>query len=128
MTVRDGKEQDLPFIYSSWLLSLWGGNEWFRYIDKNIFFKKYHDVIESILNRPKLKLSIACLIEDPEIILGFSAIELGTLHYVFVKKDWREIGIARELVPDFKTVSHLTKIGLGFFKSHKRKPPFNPFV
>ncbi len=128
MTTRDGMATDRPFIYSSWLLSLWGGNEWFRHIDKNLFFNKYHDVIEALLNRPKTKVSIACLIEDPQIILGYSVRENAVLHYVFVKKDWREVGIAHELVKDFQTVSHLTKIGLGYFKSHKRKPPFNPFI
>lgn len=127
VSIRPAIKDDYPFIYSSWLQSLWAGNSWFKLIRRDLYFKKYHDVVENVLRSTNSIVLIACLLDEPDIILGFSAREGDRLHYVFVKEDWRGIGLGSDLSLPFKEVSHITKIGLGIFKKHRKPVPFNPF-
>lgn len=62
---------------------------------------------------PKTQIKIACLNEDPDVILGYSVMEGDhTLHFVFIKEIWRKMGIAKQLVPkSVVTTTHLTKVG-----------------
>lgn len=128
VTVRDYKPEDKNFIMSTWLKGLRYGNDWFEAIDSKIYFEFYNKVLEVILSRPDTVVRVSCLIEDPEVILGYSVYSPTLIHWVFVKRAWRSIGLAKSLVPeDIKTVSHLTTVG----KSIIRKRPgmtFNPFA
>lgn len=126
ISIRGGLETDLKFVYATWLKGLYFGNDWFREIDQDIYFKAYHKVIERILAKPKALVWVAHLIEDPDVILGYSVTEGPILHFVFVKEAWRRMGLACDLIPDTtNTVTHLTKVG----RSIKPKAwSFNPFA
>lgn len=125
VAIRPAKEADRNFIFASWLRGLYYGSEWFREIPKEIFMENYHKVIEHILARAQV--SVACLKDDEDVILGYSVHNGDKLHYVFCKKAWRTIGIGRALIPvGTTTVTHLTKSAI----SYLRKNPnvhFNPF-
>ncbi len=127
VAIRGGRESDLPFIYSTWLKNLRYGNSWFEAIDQEVYYDVYHNVIEQVLASPGVTVKVACLRDDPEVILGYSVFKGPRLDYVFVKSAWRGIGIAKLLVPtNIAVVSHLTKVGLALL----RKRPnikFNPF-
>ncbi len=123
--IRDFQNDDLNFILATWLRGLYYGNDWFHKIFKETFFKNYQIVIEKIMQRPGIKVHVCCLKEDPHVILGYSVIEPGILHWVFVKQAWRKIGIARDLIPDTtQTVTHLTNRS----KSIETRFHFNPFL
>lgn len=126
--VRDATLDDLNFIYASWLKGLRYGNDWFRQIDQDAYYKAYHQVLEIILNRPSTAIKVACLVEDPSIIIGYSVFDKSILHWVFVKKPWRNIGICRDLIPtSIDVVTHVTKVGTALLP----KLPgvrFNPFA
>lgn len=125
VVIRDAQGTDLPFIYSTWLKNLYYGSHWFREIDKDRYFDKYKRVVTSLITHSTVK--IACLSSEPEVIIGYVVYRGDTLHWVYVKKAWRQMGIAKELVPvnDIRWVSHLTKIG----KQLRRKEwRFDPFV
>lgn len=136
ITTRDWEpETDKNFIFATMLKGLYYGNEWFREIEKDTFMKHYHKIIETLLNYPGVTITVACLKEDKDVILGYSVSHwlqtssttgLNVLDFVFVKDRWRRIGIAKTLVPkDYEAVSHLTKQG----KALKPKNiPFNPFL
>lgn len=127
IATRDATPADSGFIFATWLRGLRYGNSWFELIESVVYFKVYHDFIESILNRPTTVIKIACLKDDPEVILGYSVYSGTSLHWVFVKKAWRSIGIARSLVPtNTTTVTHMTNVGLSILKKHKNVI-FNPF-
>ena len=127
ITIRDGKPEDQGFIFATWLRGLRYGNSWFELIESVVYFKVYHDFIESILLRPTTTIKVACLKDDPEVILGYAVYSGPTLHWVFVKKAWRSIGIAKSLVPTNTTiVTHMTNVGLSILKKHKNVH-FNPF-
>lgn len=137
---RQGQEGDINFIYATWLQALYYGNGWSRNVepvagapvdiyssmDRDVFFKNYNNIIQKILIKPSVSVNIACLIEDPDVILGYSVTEPEVLHFVFVKDVWRRMGIARDLIPaDTKTVTHLTRIGRGL---KPKEWGFNPFL
>jgi hypothetical protein len=125
--IRGAFPEDLPFIFSTWLKGLRFGNEWFGLIDSKIYFKVYHEVITAILSKPNVTVKIACLKEDPRVLVGYSVSSGGRLDWIHVKKAWRGIGIAKNLSPETITsVSHLTNVGRSILKKHQ-DVIFNPF-
>lgn len=125
--VRDGVKADLSFILATWLRGLRFGNSWFLMIESDTYFNTYHRVVETILYRATTQIKVACLKDDPEVILGYAIYDSNALHWVFVKKAWRKIGVAGRLVPsDAKTVTHLTEVGKSIIK--KKGLAFNPFL
>lgn len=129
VTIRDYLPSDKNFIFSTWLKGLYYGNRWFKEIPKDIFMEKYHEIIEKVLSNPGVVIKIACLLEDKDVILGYSieSAQGNVLHWVFCKKAWRHVGIARSLVSSgVSTVTHVTEVGLDII--NKKKIAFNPFI
>ena len=126
--IRDAVDADRPFIYASWLRGLKHGNDYFELIENEAYFKHQHDTIESILDDFEVTVKIACLKEDPAVVLGYVVYKYTRLDYVFIKKSWRSIGLARDLVPkDITTVSHITKVGVSLLRKHNHVR-FNPYL
>lgn len=132
--LRAYKPEDHAFIMSTFLRGLYYGDSWFSQIDKNCFMSNYKHVVEALVR--KASVIVACLIEDEDVILGYSIVSKDgkTLHWVFVKQGpskeetWRWKGIGKSLIPpNIDTVTHLTALG----KSLMSKLPgvkFNPFA
>lgn len=124
INIRDMVEEDRSFIFATWLLGLRHGNELYKEIKKESYFSKYKQVIELLLSRSTVK--VACLIDDPDVVLGYVVYQGDKLHWVFVKKAWRKLSIASQLVPkNIKYYSHITKMIRSF------KPQgweFDPFL
>jgi GNAT superfamily N-acetyltransferase len=119
-------EEDRNFILATWLKGLRYGNDWFQAIDSNVYFAVYQKVILAILADPRVTVNVACLKDDPEVILGYSVHSGNRLDWLFVKKSWRCIGIGKSLIPEGITlVSHLTSVGRSI--SRRRNWVFNPF-
>lgn len=124
---RDHVKSDNDVIYSTWMNSLYYGNDWFREIDNDVFFGKYRKVIETILEKKDTKVTIACLDNDADTVVGYAVAEgLEILHWIYVRPAWRKLGIAKSLVQDDTQVTtHITKIG----RSIKPKEwVFDPFL
>jgi len=129
VSTRNSTPEDKNFILATWLRGLYYGDSWFREIRKDIFMENYHKVIENILARPGVSVQVACLKDDPEVILGYSVSRGNTLDWVFIKAAWRGIGIAKSLLPkDLNVVTHLTKPGLSILKKKLPEVVFNPFA
>jgi len=132
--IREPHPGDLSFIRVTWLKGLYyGGGGFFRKIPKTIFMESYKEVIDKVLTSPTVIVNIACLKEDKDVIVGYSvsrkAADITVLDFVYVKKDWRGIGIARDLLP--KTIyaaSHLTRAGEALLEKLYPSAIFNPFV
>jgi hypothetical protein len=70
---------------------------------------------------------VACLKEDPDVILGYSVTDGTRIHWVHLKAAWRGIGLARSLIPkNADSASHMTKIGLAITKKYPQIK-FRPF-
>lgn len=127
--IRDYEPGDHAFIMASFLRGLYYGDSWFSIIPKNLFMGAYKHVAEAIVKSPKNAVKVAVLKEDPTVIIGYSILnrELDKIHFVYVKKDWRNKGLGKALTPLYPRVAtHLTKTG----KSLLSKYPdcvFNPF-
>jgi hypothetical protein len=127
--IRDGKLSDHNFILSTFLRGLYYGETWFSEIPKDIFMDNYKVIANALINSPKVVIKVACLPEDLDTIIGYSILssDYQTVHFVYIKKIWRERGVAKTLLPSHLTyVSHLT--ALGKLLLSKLKPAvFNPF-
>lgn len=128
IAIRDGAPKDREFIFATWLRGLRFGNDWFTLIDAKIYFSIYHRVIEALLASPHVSIKVACLKDDPDVILGYSVSRGTKLDWVFVKKAWRKVGIAKSLMPPIITyVTHVTKVGKSILQKYP-KVSFNPFI
>lgn len=126
---RVNEPEDFNFIIATWLNGLFHGNTWFNEIDKEIYFKNYHPLLELLLKNEKTEINIACLKDSPDVILGYAVYTGKTLHYLYVKEVWRHIGIATFLIPSgIQQVSHLTNTGLSILKKKRPNWKFNPFA
>lgn len=129
VTLRAAEKEDLNFIMATWLRGMYYGESWLSGMKKQDFMKHYHSIIEITLQNPNTRVLVACLKEDPSVILGYSVLSplSKAVHWVFVKKSWRSIGLARDLVPgDFNAATNLTKVGAAIVK--KKEWAFNPFL
>lgn len=125
--IRDAVEGDYTFIYATFLRGLYYGDESFKRVDKDLFMENYHYILDHMLHIEGINIKMCVLSEDPEVILGYAVYKGPRLDWVFVKKAWRKIGIAKSLVPsDITTVSHLTTVGEAILKT-RPTIKFNPF-
>lgn len=119
---------DKSFIFSTFLRGLYYGSDFFKEVDKEAFMAHYHKVLDHVLNQPGTSVEIACLEDAPNVILGYIIYKDNRLDWIFVKKAWRGIGIAKRLTPGkINTITHLTTIGKSILKKHKGIK-FNPFA
>lgn len=130
ITTRGYLPEDRSFVLACWLRGLYYGNSFFSEIPKDIFMKHYHSVLERFIDNPTVTITVACLQDDPQVILGYSVTRMSqgkkVLDWVFIKKAWRQIGIAKSLVPsDVQVVTHLTKVGKAIKPSGIT---YNPFL
>lgn len=82
---------------------------------KQLFFDNFKEQLSDFLN--KHQISIACLDEDHDKILGCAIMDGTTLEYVYVRAPYREQGIARFLLKNKiiyavneKNITHIGKI------------------
>jgi len=128
--VRDYKPSDESFVLSTFLRGLYHGDSWFSKIPKDIFMDNYHIIAERLVRSPNVTIKIACLPDDPDVILGYSILsaDYSAMHWVYVKKIWRGKGIGRSLTPTrLEAVTHLSSLGESLLKAKLKDTVFNPF-
>lgn len=96
--IRTAVPKDIPFIYSTWLQSYFEDSSLGGSIDRSsIYYENYKLVIDHILASKTSNTLIACLNNDPDVILGYLVKESNTAHYCFVKESFRKLGVAKSL-------------------------------
>lgn len=112
--IRLAKPDDLNFIFSCWLRNYRHSSQFAKKISNTVYYKWHHKVIERIIGRGA-QVRIAHPIGEPDVILGFSCLEALNndviLHFIYVKKPFRGLGIAKALVWEKENVqfTHLTE-------------------
>lgn len=128
--LRTGKNEDLPFIYSTWLRNLYYSNEMFNKIEKRTYYAAYSKIMENIIALPQIVVTICCLDDAPDVIVGYIITRGPVLHYAYVKNAWRRASVFNKLVSSLeepiKSVSHITKAGDAI--RIKRGWDYNPFA
>lgn len=125
--LRPATADDTPFVLSSWLQSAAsdaGGMA--ALFGRKTFYAEHERLIrESVL--PRSRVRVASSPDAPDAIRGwacFEETEHGThLHYVYVRFDWRYMGIAKCLVDSIGDIA---------LQTHKVPRaacpfPFNPY-
>jgi hypothetical protein len=98
--IRAMQPSDFNYVINSWLKT-------FKYTGPSVqrirdyeYYQSYEPIVKSLIKRSDV--FIACLREEPEIIIGYLAIErqqdLDLIHFVQVKNLWQNIGIGRYLL------------------------------
>lgn len=130
--IRQPNQDDLGFIYNSWLKSF---RQTVPSIDKPIYFIEQRKIIDKIFDRSKIYIS--CNPEHLDQIFGYvifdeSPRKFTIVHYVYVKHPYRRLGIGDELMNliDKKPVpfvgSHTSRC-FDFIKD-KWDIVFNPYI
>lgn len=128
--VRDMKDDDISFVLSTFVRGLYYGNSWLSDVPKDIYMNNYPRLVEALLGSPNAVVKIACLKEDPDVIIAYSVLSLDfqTVHWVYCKKKWRNKGIATSLLPKYpRYATHLTDAGRSLMKKYDGLA-FNPFI
>jgi len=96
-TIRTENSDDIPFIYATWSNCIKQGSDLGRISGTILFFTAFHKLIDSILLKETCKIRVACLPDDPNVILGFLVAYPTQIHFIFVKQVFRGLGIGRAL-------------------------------
>lgn len=96
--IREARETDLPFIFSTWSSS-------YRYTSdmgtcpNSIFFPNFNKVMDHILGLPETSVMIACEKSVSEVIFGYMVHQKpDIIHYAYVKQAFCNFGIAKSLL------------------------------
>ena len=114
-------ENGLPHQYRHLVIAKWGrsfrhGNDYAKLIDADSYFQNYPRYIQAILTLPQTTVRLATLIDDTDVVLGFSIVSDTTLHYVYVNRGVRRQGIGKTLIPpNIDRFTHLTTPVLGLW-------------
>lgn len=115
ISIRDVVQDDIAFIFNSWLRSHRQGRLCAK-VDNAIYFAEQHKLIEKLIKRGKVKLAVDP--KEPGNILAYLVYEyvqgIFVIHYVYTKHTFRNMGIAKQLMlntgHNFETASCMTHL------------------
>jgi len=129
--IRRGTTEDANFITNSWMES-YRKSDFSKYIPKGIYNIGHHASVKAAIESSIIH--VAASNEDDNQIFGWVCVQPGqtkTLHYIYVKHSFRELGIgtalleASNIFKDAFFFSHLTKGKLSIHLFEKGK--YNPY-
>lgn len=114
-------------VLAPFLTTLRYGNDLFKLIDKASYFGHYREYIKHLLSRSTMHVRLAIL--DDGTVAGWCLFQDKTIHYIWVKKEGRRNGIAKDLIPkDFDTISHITNVGMNIWANKFPHVRLNPWA
>lgn len=87
---------DENFIFATWLRCYKHSSAFARRVPDKTFYLHHHAVVAGILDRAEV--TVATLADSDSTIIGYSVREPGVLHFVYVKKAFRRMGVATQLL------------------------------
>lgn len=115
-------EQDSGFLYSTMPKGVYFGSSSRQTYYRNDFFIHFQKYMKELLTHAKV--SVACMQDDPRIILGYSVFADTILHFVYVKELFRKQGIATLLLKNQPISAicekNLTKIGVDILRANPK--------
>lgn len=137
--IRDGEAGDLNLILNSWLKT-YKTSKFAQDIPSDIYYKYQQEKIKNLLKASDV--IIAHDQEDPTHIFGYACFDpniisnVCVLHYLYIKKPFRGLGIFTDLLAAASAMSHhhqnlpivVTHETNQFKKAHKAFYVFNPFL
>lgn len=129
--VRPVKEPELPFVFNSFLKSLWHSKGiWSAVADKKRFFSYFHEWMETRVF--DTRLLVACSVSDQDNLFGWIAAgPESSVDYAYVKANWRGFGIGYTLLQQAAKleqnvlVSAHTVAGLAWLRAYGYSPVYH---
>jgi len=115
--VRAAYLEDVPFIFATLLRSYRHASTFARKISNDVFYKYHHMFLDSCLKRANSTVMIAHPKGELNVILGYVLSETrpegDLVHYTYVKRSFRRLGVARALWATLSkdkqyTITHFT--------------------
>jgi hypothetical protein len=124
--IREVTNDDLPFVYSTWLRSYRYNSQFARKLTNKVYYEWHHKAIERILARGAT-CSIICDEHDRNVVFGYLVWELAgphaIIHFAYVKKAFRNLGLMNQLLQasgkTFNMFSHYTEFCDEYAKRHE---------
>jgi GNAT superfamily N-acetyltransferase len=107
IAIRDAVADDMPFFFNSFLNHYKHSSPHTRLIPDSNYYLELHNIVDRVLERKGNILKLCVLAEDPSIVFGYLWANdcPDTIFYLYVKKAFRGLGIAKTLLqsvfPDF---------------------------
>ena len=92
--IREATKKENKFILANWL-RMYRFSKPMKSIPSKIYFNEYNKVILNCLDKNMTLL--AAFKDDPKILYGFINYSDGKINYIFVKKNFRGLGIGKFL-------------------------------
>lgn len=133
--LRDGLPSDRNFIYKTILQHYRHASPHTKDIPDNVFYDCHHLLISKVMRQSGNIVRVAALKDDPEVLFGFlwGNVDPETIHYVYVKKAFRRMGMAKMLykslfsMADDVYITHWTKEVNQLYDKHEGLV-FNPYL
>lgn len=138
--IREYCENDLNFVISSWLKSYETSYFASRRVSKDddkrkaciqapIFRREHRNLIIRCLT--DCVAYIACSLDDPDLIFGYIVADKDCVHFIYVKKGFRQHHIATALLqktamPDKYEYSHFLP-NFGYMLNKSKTAYYNPY-
>lgn len=95
LIIRPPVEQDLNFIFNSWLKS-YRNSSFAEHIPNDIYFTFQKEVIRLLLERSTIFVAVNP--EDSSQVYGYLVFEDNIVHWCYVKFTYRKLGVMRKLL------------------------------
>jgi GNAT superfamily N-acetyltransferase len=141
--VRAPTAEDTALIFSTWLKSC-AESPQYRHIGRDLYFAVQHGIIESYIADAACAWLIAHDPENPRFVYGYLCGQVltrasesvsPTIHFVYVKKTFRRLGVASELVTLMGATKHAAPItttwtprGEQLLSAMEIKANYNPWL
>ncbi len=96
--IRDLVADDRNMILSSWLRSFRNNGDWPRHVDSATYYANHQRIVAALLEECDVRVAFAK--DDPNLLQGWCGVDGYIVHYVFVKEQYRKMGIAKRLLED----------------------------
>lgn len=123
--VRAVHTTDFGFIMHSWLRSYKTMSEIVKRVRDESFYKNHQIILKDIFQSPTNEILVAHLKDEPDIIIGYLVFGKEQLiHYVYVKSEFRNLGIAKRLLNsanldvEAATFTHWTEMVHRYLEKH----------
>lgn len=101
IVIRDyNPKTDDPYIYSTWTKYSWYSPKEEIHVSKKEYFSHLIQHIKYVLMKGETK--IACLKDDPYVIIGYIVMHENNISWKCIKKDYHNQGIDELLIKSIK--------------------------
>jgi len=135
LTYRPYGEDDIPFIRSSWANSYYKGCNDHKGISPEDFHSFHRPLQNRFFDKPTATVIIAHEETEPDIIVGWIAVELISthilIHYVYIKNTFKGEDLLKSIIDKVNVkkrpviITHLTDKAKRIIK---REPKYQSFI